>query len=160
MKIKFVNGHAVKSDIQEENIRYFENGDIVVEYKGRQIKISPSKGEMTVIETVKGIHGLVCHQHIQNTPVSGTLYLGRRPEFLGEKFVEWCEQRNIDSVRHRRPNREYPMIGDIKTDGIVYESVNTEGEKCRIVENAKYVIHKTTYETILYTRQSVYELGI
>ena len=156
--IKIINGKV--QPFKDYTVDYKDNGEFVINWGKYQIRFSPEEKQMTAIVTNDGIARLVSKQTIPKDPVSGMLILKDRPEFHLEIFLQWCRERGIDTVRSKRPNRIYSTVGEITTDGTVTEIINDDGYPAREVTGATYVVLKYQFETILYTRESIFKLDI
>lgn len=143
-------------------VKYGSNNEILLKDTRRniQIRMSPVEQRMTCIRITDGVAKLISHQTIENAPVSGVLLPGAYPTFHNKKYVDWCKEHKIGLVRHKKPER-FSMIGTLSTDGLVHTETDIEtGEQYRIVENETWVVHRTKYDAVLYTRKSIYSLDI
>ena len=160
--IMFKDGKAIPSNKHKSHYRieYREDNEVIIHWYNYQCRFTPHTKTMTVICYNDGIARLVTRQSIPNEPLNGLLILKDRPEYHLQKFVDWCSHHHIDTVRSKKPNRVYSMTGELITNGLVYQSTTDDGYPCRVVENANWVIIKYQFETVLFTRESIFKLDI
>jgi hypothetical protein len=158
--ITFVDGKAVhEKKVHTYTIEYHEK-DVVVIWRNYQIRFDATKKHLSIVKLDNdGIATVVAFHNLKT--LDGKLYLKpERPCFHQSRFIDWCHEHHIITVRSKVPNRTVGTVGEFFTDGTVTEVTDEFGCKCRIIENATWTIIKYEYENILYTRTSVYKLDL